>query len=47
MIKSRVVMVNKRIVLITHAYVFNLKFYFLAKNQDDGERIVDEMYDRL
>ena len=34
---------NKCIVLITHVYVFNLKIYFLAKNQDNGERIVDEM----
>ena len=28
-------MVNKRIDLITHAYVFKLRFHFLAKKQAD------------
>ena len=40
-------MVNKRTDLITHAYVFNWRFYFLAKKQADGGRIVDKMYECL
>ena len=40
-------MVNKPIDLIKHAYVFNLRFHFLAKKQADGGRIVDIMYECL
>ena len=40
-------MVNKLIDLITHAYVFNWRFHFLAKKQADGGRIVDKMYECL
>ena len=40
-------MVNKHIVLITHAYVFNSRLHFLAKKQANGDRISDKMCECL